>query len=280
MLVLHDLTGFCSRCDAIFFSRDDTTSPQAVDEIARAWRRQLRGLPDMPNDVGRFNLVVVGGGVAGAAAALTAARLGERVALIQNRPYLGGNASVEIGLSPRGVTGPLVNELSQRTTSGDLYAMQLLDAEPNATVFLEHTVYNAVTDKSTSTIISVDARDARSGREIRLSAPVFIDCSGQSILGLYSGAETLFGQESQAEYGESLAPAKSDEMHHGHTVFFRTRMADSPVPFPHIPWATELAKDFSDFGGQLRKPGVENGPGPQVVPPEHVPDLTVQQRMR
>ncbi|KAH8802986.1 FAD dependent oxidoreductase-domain-containing protein [Xylogone sp. PMI_703] len=276
-LLLHDLAGFCGRCDAIFFSRDDLPPPEAGNE-ARAWRRRFRGLPNEPVPAGTFDVVVVGGGVPGAAATLTAARLGQRVALIHNRPYLGGNASVEIGLSPRGVTGPLVDKLSNRTPDGDLLAKQLLDAEPNATVFLEHTVYNTtITD---SAITSVDARHARSGREIRLSAPVFIDCSGKAILGMYSGAETLFGQESQAQFGESLAPQHRDDMHHGNTVFFRTRMADSPVTFPDVPWATEVAKDFSNLGGQLRKPGIENGPGPSVVPLGHSDDPAIPRRMK
>ncbi|KAJ5971188.1 uncharacterized protein N7479_001106 [Penicillium vulpinum] len=277
-LRLHDLTGFCGRCDAIFLSRDDTAPPEAVDEETRAWRRKFLGLPDEAVDIGAFDLVVVGGGVTGAAATLTAARLGERVALIQDRPFLGGNASVEIGLSPRGVTGPLIDELSQRKPDGDLVAIQLLNADPNVTVFLEHTVYGTVTVDST--IVSVLARHARSGREIRISAPVFIDCTGKCILGLHSGAETMFGQESQAEYGESLAPTSRDNMHHGNTTFFRTRMADSPVPFPSVPWAIEVSKDFSDLRGQLRTPGRENGPGPVVVPPGHVPDPTIRQRMK
>lgn len=55
-------------------------------------------------------------------------------------------------------------------------------------------------------------------------------------------------------------------MHHGNTVFFRTRMAESPVPFPAVPWATDVAKDYADLRGQLRRPGADNGPGPVVLP--------------
>lgn len=271
-LTLHDLTGFCARCDAIYLNLDGQAPP---DEAPRAWRRCLRGMPEQPVDAGIFDVVVVGGGVVGAAAALAAARLGERVALVHNRPYLGGNASVEIGLRPRGVTGPLIDEISERHPGGDLYAKNLLDAEPNATVFLEHTVYDVVVTAD-SRIASVDARDARSAREILLAAASFIDCSGKSILGMYSGAETLYGQESQAEYGENLAPAQADNMHHGNTLFFRTRMADAPISFPTVPWATEVAKDFSDLRGQLTKPGIENGPGPMVVPP----DPSTRRRMK
>ena len=277
-LALHDLTGFCGRCDAIFLNRRGSAPPEAANEVSRAWRRKLLGIPDEPVDAGTFDVVVVGGGVVGSAAVLTAARLGDRVALIHNRPYLGGNGSIEAGLRPRGVTGPLIDELTQRAPNGDLVAIKLLHAEPNATLFTEHTVYNTVTDGST--IVSVDAREARTGKEIRLSAPVFIDCSGKATLGLFSGAETLFGQESQAEYGESHAPAQGDLMHHGNTVFFRTRMADSPAPFPLVPWATAIAKDFSDLGGQLTKPGIDNGEGPVVVPKDSVPDPTVRQRMK
>lgn len=277
-LVLHDLTGFCGRCDAIFFSLDDIPPPQSADGAAHAWRQILLGLENGPVDAGNYDVIVVGGGVPGATAALAAARLGERVALIQDRPFLGGNASVEIGLHPRGWTCPLIEELSQRTRNGDLQAIKLLNAQPTANVFMEHTVYNAITVDSS--IVSVDARDARTGREIRLSAPVFIDCSGKSILGLFSGAETLFGQESRAEYDESLAPVKGDNMHHGNTLFFRTRMTETPVSFPDVPWAIEVAKDFSDLRGQSRKPGSENGPGPVVISPDAKPDPTLAYRMK
>lgn len=274
-LALHDLTGFDGRCDAIFLTRDDTAPPTSREED-RSWRRALRGLPEDPVAAGDFDVVVVGGGVTGAAAALTAARLGCRVALIQDRPHLGGNASVEIGLSPRGESGRLIDELCARTDDGDLAASSLLAKEPNATVVLEHRVYHATAVDGR--IVSVDARDAVSGRESRYCAPTFIDCSGTAILGLLVGAQTRYGQEAQAEFNESLAPEHGDDMHHGNTVFFRTRMADTPVPFPDVPWALSVAKDYADLRGQLTKPGVENGPGP-VAGAQKVPDPAVRRRM-
>lgn len=277
-LALHDLTGFGGRCDAIFLGLEDSAPPNAVNDSSRAWRRARRGLPAEPLDVGSFDSVVVGGGVSGIAAALTAARLGDRIALIQNRPYLGGNASVEIGLSPRGVKGPLVDEISQRTPTGDLVALELLRAEPTVTIFMEHTVYNAIS--SNSKITAVDAREARSGREIRLRASNFIDASGTAVLGLLTGAETLFGQESKSEYNEQLAPEDGNNMHHGNTVFFRTRMRESPISFPYVPWALEVAKDFSDLSGQLVEPGIENGPGPQVVSENSSSEAPVPRRMQ
>lgn len=275
-LRLCDLTGFDGRCDAIFLGRDDTAPPDGADEPARAWRRRLRGLPDEPVPAGTFDVVVVGGGVTGSAAALTAARLGLRVALLQNRPVLGGNASIEIGLTPRGETGELVDELSKRDADGDLHALDLLRAEPDAEVFIEHQVYDAVVEGRR--IMSVDARDARSGKESRFTAPLFIDCTGTAILALLAGVETMFGHESKAEYGEATAPDEHLDEHHGHTVFFRTREADHPVPFPEVPWAVEVAKDYADLGGQLVRPGVDNGPGP-VAGRFRTPDPNIRRRM-
>ncbi|WP_282950026.1 MULTISPECIES: FAD-dependent oxidoreductase [unclassified Sphingopyxis] len=261
-LTLHDLTGFDGRCDAIYLGTDGTAPPNGVDEASRAWRRALRGLPAEPFDAGSYDVVVVGGGIAGCAAALASARLGDRVALIHDRPVLGGNASTEIGLMPRGTQGALLKELSARGPDGNIAALSLLEAEPTATVFLEHRIISAATEGDR--IISVDAVEARGGHERRFRGKMFIDSSGTAMLGVLAGAETLFGREAQSEYGESYAPEKADEMHHGNTIFFRTRMADHEVPFPEVRWATEVSKDYANLSGQLIEPGLENGPGPSA----------------
>jgi hypothetical protein len=261
-LALHDLTGFDGRCDAIFFTAEGSVPLNGADDVSRAWRRALRGLPDEPVDGGEFDVVVVGGGISGCAAALTAARLGQRVALIHDRPVLGGNASVEIGLMPRGTQGALLRELSARTDNGDLVALSLLEAEPTASVFLEQRIYSAITEGKR--IVSVDAVQARGGHERRISGRMFIDTTGTAMLGLLVGAETLFGREARSDFGEPYAPEQADEMHHGNTLFFRTHMADQPVHFPDVPWATAVSKDYANLSGQLIKPGLENGPGPSA----------------
>jgi len=262
-VVLHDLTGFGGRCDAIFLSGDGNEPVEGAGPEARAWRRHLRGLPPEPTPEGPFDVVVVGGGVTGSVGALVAARLGLRVAVVQNRPVLGGNASVEIGIGPRGEKGATVAEAIARTPEGDLQVGRLLESEHNATVFLHHQVFDV--SMAGDTIESIDAREAISGREIRLSGSQFIDCTGTAILGLLAGTPTMFGIEGADEFGESHAPAQRLDRHHGHTIFFRTRMADEPVAFPEVPWAAEVAKDFADLGGQAREPGKDNGDGPVVA---------------
>ncbi|MEL6894089.1 MAG: FAD-dependent oxidoreductase, partial [Actinomycetota bacterium] len=268
-VILHDLTGFDGRCDAIFLSLDGNEPVEGGGPEARAWRRRQRGLPEEPTPEGPFDVVVVGGGVTGSVGALVAARLGLRVAVVQNRPVLGGNASVEIGIGPRGEKGATVAEAIARTPDGDLQVGRLLESEPDATVFLHHQVFDLQMDGDA--IESIDAREAISGREIRITGSQFIDCTGTAILGILAGAPTMFGIEGADEHGESHAPPERLDQHHGHTIFFRTRLAEEPVEFPAVPWALEVAKDFADLGGQAREPGKDNGDGPVVEsfrPPE------------
>jgi len=116
---LHDLTGFEGRCDAVILTTDHNLRPPNELEALANFRRKHLGFPDEPEDAGEYDLVVVGGGMAGICAAVSAARLGCSVALIQNRPVLGGNNSseVRVGLSgliyqkPYMNLGSLVDEI-------------------------------------------------------------------------------------------------------------------------------------------------------------------------
>ncbi len=118
-LALHDLTGFAGRCDAILFSTNHQLTPPGNGPALQTFRRTLLGQPDKPPEAGSYDLVVVGGGMAGCCAAVSAARLGCKVALIQDRPILGGNNSseVRVGLSglihqqPYPRLGDVVDEL-------------------------------------------------------------------------------------------------------------------------------------------------------------------------
>jgi len=56
----------------------------------------------MENREAQYQLVVCGGGIPGVCAAVTAARRGVKVALIENRPILGGNGSSLALVPPHG----------------------------------------------------------------------------------------------------------------------------------------------------------------------------------
>ena len=122
-LSLLDQTGFDGRCDCIYLTTDSGTPPD-VSDVLSPWRRQQLGLGEEPAEKGPFDLVVVGGGYAGMASALSASRMGCRVALIQDRGVLGGNGSSEVrvwamgnirrGKFPR--IGEIVEEFCDRAT--------------------------------------------------------------------------------------------------------------------------------------------------------------------
>ena len=243
-LELADLTGFDGRCDALFFTTDMAfVPPSDSDDKTATWRRQLLGLPDTPSSARDFDVVVVGGGIAGCSAALTAARLGLQVAFIQNRPVLGGNASTEVGLTVRGQNRSVVSEVAGPDRE------KVIRAAKNIHLYLGWHAFRAQVQGNR--IASIDAKDTSTNTELRFAAPVFIDCTGTGSVGFLAGAEYRMGREAQSEFDESLAPDSADTLHHGNTVVFATRMADRPVSFPEVPWATAVSKDYADLGGQV-----------------------------
>jgi len=141
---IHDLTGFNGRCDAIIFATDPKFIPPEEDTRLNELRHNLTMNGTEPDDAGSFDLIVVGGGMAGCSAALTAARLGCKVALIQNRPVLGGNNSseVRVGLSgliyqePYKNLGRSVDEIGS-VGHWTLYEANLDPASPRSKNILE-----------------------------------------------------------------------------------------------------------------------------------------------
>ncbi|MGI6118292.1 MAG: FAD-dependent oxidoreductase [Bilifractor sp.] len=270
-LSLHDLTGFEGRCDAIYITNTTIAPIDKPDSAGKKWRKRLLGIPEEPEQTDEYDVIVVGGGIAGCCAAYTAAKEGCRTALLHEMEFLGGNASAEVGLTPEGRTGGIVDDLSERLEDGDIAANRILQDIPNCDLFLSEHVFDVHCEGNH--IVSADAVNVRTGQEKRFRGKEFIDCSGRAVLGILSGAATLEGQESRTDFGESLAPERADDMHHGDTVLFRTEMEDGPVDFPDVPWAVKVAKDYSDLGGQIGRVTClcgqgpyENQPGPYVGP--------------
>ncbi|MDD4788510.1 MAG: FAD-dependent oxidoreductase, partial [Pirellulales bacterium] len=101
---LHDLAGFGGRCDAILFAKHAAYVPPNGNQPHAAWRQRLLGLPDEQVATDQFDLVVVGGGYSGCGTAISAARMGLKVALIQDRAVRGGNSRSEVRVWPQGKT--------------------------------------------------------------------------------------------------------------------------------------------------------------------------------
>lgn len=247
-VAIHDLTGFDGRCDAILFASDPGFQPPNDGPELASLRRKALNLPPTPEDAGPFDLVVIGGGIAGITTSVSAARLGLKVALIGDRPVLGGNASSEvrvtidgnINLPPYPAIGTLVGELEpyhgdrKNKWSGDK-ALDVVRAEKNISLFLNTHVFSV--EKQGNKVSAVIARNIATSRETRFRAPLFADCTGDGDVGYLAGADYHYGRESRSETGESLAPETADHLVMGMTIQWFSEDAGKPVPFPDTPWA-------------------------------------------
>ena len=241
-VALHDLTGFEGRCDAVVFSTDPKLVPPNYRKTMPSWRRQLLGQPATPPDAGKFDLVVVGGGIAGTAAALSAARLGAKVALIQDRPVLGGNNSSEVrvwlngkmNFQPYPRIGDLVHELDQKrrahygpSNTADLYEddrkTALVRAEKNISLFLSHRANGL--EKRNGRITSIIAQNITTGKRLRFVSRLVADCTGHGVIGALAGAEFQMTRKG----------------HMGRCNLWNVAKTDKPVPFPRCPWALDLS---------------------------------------
>ena len=256
---LRDLTGFNGRCDAVYFTMDNILPPNEP-EVLTAFRKEKLGLPEVVPNAGKFDLVVVGGGVAGTAAALTAARQGLKVALIQDRPVLGGNNSSEvrvhlggrINLDPYPKLGDVVNEIAPlrggNAQPGDYYEdekkLEMVNAENNISLFLNFRAFKV--EKEGTNIRTVFAKHIETAEELSFSAPLFADCTGDGTIGYLAGADFAMGRESKAEFNEPTAPEEADKMTMGSSVQWYSKEGDKSSDFPEFNYGI----DFNETNAQ------------------------------
>ena len=255
-LALHDLTGFNGRCDAIYLTTaTDVTLPASGDEL-EAMRRVALGLDHTPAEIKEYDLVVVGGGIAGMCAAVAAARNGLQVALVNDRPVLGGNNSSEVRvhlggyaeLGPNEGLGRMIREFghsrSGNAKPGDFYEDEKKDsfiaAEEGVTLY---PCYRAVEVKSDgSHISSVTIRHTEQNDEVRLIAPLFCDCTGDGTIGYLAGADFAMGREGRETYNEPLAPEQGDSLTMGVSIQWYSKNEDKASSFPEFCYGV----DFND----------------------------------
>ena len=174
------------------------------------------------------DLTVVGGGLAGVCAAIAAARLGSTVALVNNRPVLGGNSSSEVRVWVCGATGHGSNHYAReggimgelfvenqfRNPEGNPYywdhvVLEAVRAEPNITLFLNTDVRELVAagPDDDRRIESVTGWTMGSEISTVFTSPLFLDCSGDGLIGALAGAHHRIGREARAEFGERWLPS-------------------------------------------------------------------------
>ena len=198
------------------------------------------------------DVCVVGGGLAGTCAAITAARNGVSAVLMQDRPVLGGNSSSEVRLWTLGATAHLGNnnrwareggvideilvENMYRNPEGnpvffDTIPLELATAEPNLRLLLNTAAYE-VRKSTPDTIAQVVGYNSQNETTYEVSAKLFIDASGDGIVAFQAGVPFRFGAEGEEEFGEKFAPDPDSYGERlGHSIFFYTKDVGHPVRF-------------------------------------------------
>jgi hypothetical protein len=198
------------------------------------------------------DLAVVGGGLAGVCCAVTAARAGLQVTLIQDRPILGGNASSEVRLWVLGATshmgnnnrwareGGVIDEILVenmfRNREGnpvllDTVILEIVANEPNIRLLFNTAVFDLDKENGSDSIQRIRGFCSQNSTLYEVEAPLFCDASGDGIIGFLSGAAFRMGAESRDEFGEKFAPDKEYGELLGHSIYFYTRDTGKPVRF-------------------------------------------------
>lgn len=210
----------------------------------------------------RFDICIIGGGMAGICAAIAAARQGAKVAIVQDRPMFGGNSSSEIRVHVCGAdrhneiknvreTGILeeirmenLRRNPQRSYSvWDMVLYEKMLLESNITYFLNCSCMDAKVNRSR--IRSITAWQLTTYTFHTIEADIFADCSGDGVLAALTGALHRVGREARSEYNESIEPEVADSKTMGMTCFFMAKDMGSPQPFERPSWAYEYPTEES-----------------------------------
>lgn len=214
----------------------------------------------------RYDVVVIGGGLAGVCAAIAAARHGCKTVIIQNRPVFGGNSSSEIRVPPNGAnncngwareTG-IIEEIliEERARNHDLFISGRINSvwdlvlyewilrEPNLKYHLNtHAI--GVLMKDDKHIDAVIAVQLGSEKTFLIYGKYFIDCTGDGTIGAAAGAEYRIGRESREEFNESLAPKDSDKMTQGSSLLFKSIYTGRKCIFSPPSWIERYSTEDS-----------------------------------
>jgi hypothetical protein len=241
-LALRDLTGFDGRVDAILLSNDPGFTPPQANHVSDRTAWKFRGAPGNGETLDGFDLVVIGGGYGGLGASISAARLGAKVALIQNRTVLGGNGSSEIRVWAKGELPPsdypladIVREIQDRASASPAAAAEFVDdkkervvrAEKNVTLLLGHHAHGL--EMTGGKIAAIKVLEVATGRIKRVAGRFFADCTGHGFIGEWAGADRTLTEKGRM----------------GMSNMWMWENTDGPVAFPEQPWM--LAFDTKSF---------------------------------
>ena len=199
---------------------------------------------------------VIGGGMAGLIAAISAARKGVQTALIQDRPVLGGNASSEIRMWICGAHGEnnhetgvleeiLLENMYRQTYPNysvwDSVLWEKAHFQENLLLLLNCSVNYA--DSVGGSIKSIKGWQMTTETWHTVAASLYADCTGDGTVGAMAGAEYRVGREARDEFDESIAPDKSDKRTMGLSCLLQARETDRYQEYVPPSWAYRYDSD-------------------------------------
>lgn len=247
-IALNDLTGFNGRCDAIYITDSESIPSSDISDIDEMRKRlNWKEIKEIETD---YDLVVVGGGIAGICTALSAVRSGVKAVLINDRPVLGGCNSSEIRvcmgghikLSPYENIGDVVREIAPVMGHPTIYKEEYFEDSrkklafevSNGNVMLNEAV--TAIEKQGNEITAVICTNIETGKKTKVKSKMFSDCSGDGILARLGGAELMYGREAGSVYGESLAPKEHQNLVMGHSIRWYSEEQEDYSTFPDLNW--------------------------------------------
>ena len=214
-------------------------------------------------------IVVCGGGLSGVCAAVSAARHGSKVILIQDRPMLGGNTSSEMRMGIVGVRedqcqeAGIIEEMQcrnfffnplQRYPLWDDVIYSTVVEEPNIKLLLNTSVRDVVMNGEN--IAAVKCWNSNNYTEYTISGKLFLDCTGDGILRL-SGAKYRRGMEAHSDYKESYVTNEVANNHTmGNSILLQLRKTHDHHPFKAPDWAYHFTDE--DFNYETPKSTIPN----------------------
>ncbi|NME71059.1 FAD-dependent oxidoreductase [Flammeovirga aprica] len=215
-----------------------------------------------------YDVVIVGGGAAGMCAAVSASRNGAKVALIQDRPVLGGNSSSEIRVHLNGVNH-LKDGKPERETGiiEEILLHNRFHNPQDSYPVWDHVLYDFVTkEKNLDLYLNTSALRAEmkgdliesvycwqltTETEYTFKGKQFIDCSGDGLLGATAGAFYRTGREASSEFNEKYAPKEADGWQMGSTILLGSKNMGKPMPFEAPHFTKKYEADKSHKGRKL-----------------------------
>jgi hypothetical protein len=241
---LIDLTGFDARCDAIVFT--EMKNDKVISNIEELKRIRMHKYQSKIHGK-EYDLIVIGGGIAGISASISAARRGLKTCLIHNRPVLGGNNSTELKIvasgkimqPPYSKIGSIVNEIVDVYKQPDRIN-NLLNNEKNLDLFLNTQAIGV--EMNHNTIVSVIAKNIENNQQVIIKGNLFADCTGDGSIGYYAGAEYMMGRETRSVFNETLAPEIEDHLSFGSSLTWNAKKESFKVNFPFLEWAVQFTE--------------------------------------